>query len=300
MPKQDVVFIKEMLYNFILKHAHVDHMYVVYCLTHSERVKHKHKLDKRVIASFVKKTLQDIPFHVVLNHPALTAKQKHDVQFLMENRSIGEYMKKGRWNIQTIFRDNPQPAEILEEVVIHKDVFLANPSEWDVMTKPLQTHALNIWTRTIEQTKEFVLKCKQTIQNVIQIMKTIPKTKETFTVYAGMKVMTQHFAVSSDIEDQYEILMTSIQPGDIFAEQTFAAFSVNPFWAVHDNDKTPCCLFRLTLTPADPYLVLNTNLLEEMNEILIPPAQFRVVDVFFIESLVSALNRIKVVDLVFH
>lgn len=142
------------------------------------------------------------------------------------------------------------------------------------------------------------------VEILTKVIKNAPRDiKRSFCVYRGENNDERPF----DLEElpsserkrvEYQLNQINHKKGDKIKWKSFNSFSIAPWVTVPFNFNSPCCLYRLTIpnNKSVPFLILPPSQLKEY-EVLLPPAEFVIENVWNIHSPLNQKIKIKVYDL---
>ena len=162
----------------------------------------------------------------------------------------------------------------------------------------------------VKKQSNLVKKIHTTISNLKNIItQTTPKIQKPFYVYRGerMDQALSHFTCEDDADaskkksTNYQLGQLDLKKGQIYRAEGFNSFSMAPWIAVNFSGSFVCCIYRLKIDPKSnvPYLIYPLSQVFKEFEVLLPPAEFKVVDSHIIESESSSKVTMKVYDIEF-
>ncbi len=128
-----------------------------------------------------------------------------------------------------------------------------------------------------------------------------PRVNFPFYVYRGER---NYKPIYVDPEDEHKYIIDNLnyKKGSEYEYQGFNSFTLAPWIALQFNAGSPCCIYRLKITPNVPYLFLpmSDKSFYSEYEVLLPPSKFKVTNVSRIVSPLSREIGIKVYDIEYN
>ena len=247
-----------------------------------------------------KKLLQLFPARSLLDHVdyigALSPIQKSAMDLY---QSIGyihanSYLRYGaiRDNFTTYGEDKPE--------YINSDTFKNATSKYvSEQLKLIKKQSKETLTRK----KTLFDKTRSGIKTLLSIIKNAPRVKTPFYVYRGeadsKMIWTKSDDVYENIDNNYQLKQVSLKVGETYDMKSFGSFSAATWVAYGFAFDSTCCYFRLKIDSTVPCLIFLYSEHYQEFEVLLAPAVYKVTQITFIESPLSAELKVKLYDIEF-
>lgn len=210
--------------------------------------------------------------------------------------NVNMYMRTG--NMRKNFYFNAKAADNIPNYV--NDSTFGKSGTKKFLENELKATKMNAKGLLDKQKAEFQ-KTVACIANMNKIIQGAPRTETTFVVYRGERDFEMRFAKKEDpVEDsinQYRMRQLGLKEGDTFSSVGFNSFSLAVWAARNFMGGDMCCMYRLVVTKDVPFYMFPYRETYKEFEVLLPPAEFKVTKVNFIQSPLSPEVKMRLYDI---
>jgi len=259
----------------------------------------KKQLIQKLFTEFPKKLLNKHKHYL----DTLPVKKLASFQYYqtMAYMIINNYMRTGKYKLANLWEFNDQISQLLS--------VSPNALKNNKALKKYQNIKATEWNKFykkfMDEQKITIIKVQDAIKDLKDVIRQAPKVNQTFYVYRGEANYRPRFVHEDDATDDdkklinYNLNQLNLQKGHTYRAEGFNSFSLEPSVATQFSGMTVCCIYRLKITPKSktPYLMFPLTQAFKEFEVLLPPVEFKITHISFIESPASNKIKIQVFDI---